>query len=331
MKKGNAEPGKLPTKREQQQKTYQLKLEANRKLDLFQKCIGLSLFASAAFGIYLLATDGSLWLLAVSHAYGLVAISAIDIGLGIINSLTLTRKIILPTYGWAILTILLQLGDLVTAPQYNMTIQYFAKYLFSLWAFDGILVMQILIVIIGLSARRYQKILVKRKQLTYFDMGFKKSRRDFLQIAGGIGTLIVLAGVLAANEALSSRSSGSGNQTTTQTSNLPSGAIANINDLQVESPITFAYPNSSSPNVLVKKSDGTLVALSLLCTHVCCEVNYGSSEIFCPCHGSIFDPSNGSVIRGPATVPLPSIKLNVDSNGNIFPVAINGSSPCISS
>jgi arsenite oxidase small subunit len=330
MKKAKDQLGTASSKREQQQKAYLLKIEANKKLDLFQRYIGIALIASAVFGIYLLATDKSLWLLAVSHAYGLIAISAIDIVLGATNLLSLTRKIILPTYGWAALTILLQLGDLVTAPQYNMTIQYFATYLFSLWAFDGILVMQVAIMVVGLSARRYQKILVRKKQLTYFDMGFKKSRRDFLQISGAIGILIGLGGVLAASEAFSNGRQSNNTNTATQTSSLPGGAIANINDLQVDSPITFNYPNSSSPNVLVKKSDGSLVALSLLCTHICCELNYSSSDIYCPCHGSIFDPTNGSVIRGPAAVALPSIKLNVDSSGNIFPVSVNGSSPCIS-
>jgi arsenite oxidase small subunit len=330
MKKGKSEQAPVSPKREQQQRAYQLKLEANKKLDLFQRYIGATLIGSAALGTYLLATDKSLWLLAVSHAYGLIAISIIDIAFGVVNLLSLTRKIIFPSYGWAALTILLQLGDLVTAPQYNMTIQYFARYLFGLWTFDGILVMQVAIIVIGLSARRYQKILVRKKQLTYFDMGFKKSRRDFIQIAGAIGILIGLAGVLAASEALWGGRQTRGGNSTTQTSNLPSGAVANINDLQVDSPITFDYPNSSSPNVLVKKSDGTLVALSLLCTHICCEVNYSSTEIFCPCHGSIFDPNNGSVIRGPAAVALPSIKLNVDSSGNIFPIAVNGSSPCVS-
>jgi arsenite oxidase small subunit len=329
MKKGKREQAPLPPpKREQQRKAYQLKLEANKKLNLYQRFIGIALITSSAFGIYLLATDKSLWLLAVSHAYGLIAISAIDVAFGLPNLLALTRKIIIPSYGWAALTIVLQLGDLATAPQYNMTIEYFARYLFGLWAFDGILILQVIIIAIGLSARRYQKILVKRKQLTYFDMGFKKSRRDFIQIAGSIGILIGLAGVLAASEAFfNGRQTGS---SSTQTSNLPSGAVANINDLKVDNPITFYYPNASSPNVLLKKSDGSLIALSLLCTHICCEVNYSATEVFCPCHGSIFDPNNGSVIRGPAAVPLPSIKLNVDSNGNIFPVAVNGSSPCLS-
>ena len=321
------------SKKEQQKKANVSKIQANRKLDSFQRYIGISLLLSAVFGIYLLATDKSLWLLAVSHAYGLVAISVIDIILGLVNVFSSTRKVIIPSYGWAFLTILLQLGDIVTAPQYRMTPEYFASYLFKLWAYDGILVMQLAVISVGLFARRYQRVLVRKKQLTYFDMGLKKSRRDFLQIAGSISALLAIAGVLGALESISSASnpppSGSGGGTvTTKTSNLPSGAVANINDLQVNIPTYFEYP-SGYPNMLLKKSDGSLVAESMLCTHTCCQVNYdqNSTDFYCPCHGSVFS-QDGKVLRGPAYLPLPSIQVSIDNNGNIFPVKVVGSSPC---
>jgi cytochrome b6-f complex iron-sulfur subunit len=319
-------------KQEQQQKAALSKSEANKKLDYFQRYIGSALIASAAFGIYLLATDKSLWLLAVSHAYGLLAICAIDIVLGGANLLLSSRKVILPSYGWAILTILLQLGDIGTAPQYKMTPEYFASYLFHLWAYDGLLLVQGAIIVIGLSARRYQKIVVRKKHLTYFDMGFKKSRRDFLQITGAIGALLAITAALGAWAALSTSPitlPPNNGGTSSQTSNLPSGAIANTKDLQVNTPVYFEYPSSGYPNMLLKKADGSMEALSMLCTHTCCQCQYDSSttDIYCPCHGSIFD-QNGSVLRGPAPTNLPSIQLSIDSNGNIFPVKVVGSSPC---
>ena len=98
--------------------------------------------------------------------------------------------------------------------------------------------------------------------------------------------------------------------------------------MQVGSPVYFEYP-SGYPNVLFKRSDGSLAAYSLLCTHVCCEVTYESSSnvFYCPCHGSEFD-SSGRVIRGPAGSPLPSITLTVDGSGNVFPSGVSGYSPC---
>ncbi|HZW56599.1 MAG TPA: Rieske 2Fe-2S domain-containing protein [Nitrososphaerales archaeon] len=306
------------------------KVEARESLRTFQRLIGIAFVASAVFGIYLLSTDLSLWLLAVSHAYGLIAICAIDICLAIASFLSF-RRILIVSALWAILTLALQLGDILTAPQYKMTTQYFVSYLFGLWAFDALLAAQVVVIVLVLSARKYSRILVVKKRLTYFDMAPKSSRRDFIQIMGIIAGLLALTGVLAALDAISGSNQLSGNPSTTTNSNLPSGAIANVKDLTVGSPVYFEYPAQGYPGILLKKADGTLSALSMLCTHVCCQCNYdpGSTEIFCPCHGSLFD-QNGSVLRGPASLPLPAIQLRVDESGNVFPVKISGSSPCLS-
>ena len=59
--------------------------EALSGLRRLQRYIGYAMLLSAAAGVYLLATDGSLWILAVSHAYGLVIIVVLDVLLGIMN------------------------------------------------------------------------------------------------------------------------------------------------------------------------------------------------------------------------------------------------------
>ncbi len=184
MKDKNIESQK-PSVRSQTSKIS--RTEAIAHLDRYQSIIGISLVISAAFGSYLLVTDKSLWILAVSHAYGLLAICVIDLVLAALNFISV-RRILLPTIGWSILTILLQVGDIATAPQFGMNIPYFARYLFGLWAFDGILLIQGVVVAIGLFGRSYQKLVTrKRKPQSYFDMGLKSSRRDFLQIGGTIG------------------------------------------------------------------------------------------------------------------------------------------------
>lgn len=55
----------------------------------------------------------------------------------------------------------------------------------------------------------------------------------------------------------------------------------------------------------VFRSDGTLHALGLVCTHLGCLVAWKAEEgeMVCPCHGSRFDP-NGAVLQGPAPAPL---------------------------
>src|SRR5579862_6022143 len=102
------QPQKIPAKEQpvQQNSESISRAEAIKRLDRSQEIVGISLIASTAFGAYLLATDKSLWLLAVSHAYGLVAICIIDVILAVANFVHL-RKIFLPTLGWAALTILL--------------------------------------------------------------------------------------------------------------------------------------------------------------------------------------------------------------------------------
>jgi Rieske Fe-S protein len=332
------EEARRPILKEAKQKELKSsKLQARKALKNFKRYIGIALIVSFSFGTYLLATDKSLWLLAVSHAYGLFTISLVDLILGIYILASDSNKMLIPSGGWAVLTILLQIGDIATAPQYKMTTLYFSRYLFGLWAFDGLLICQVAIIIVVLSGRSYQKMLAKKKAITYFDMGLRKSRRDFLQIGGTIGAMFVIAGALglwnifstpesSASQATSNGQTGSG-----QTGNtLPSGAVANVNQMKVGTPVYFDYPYSGYPNMLMKKSDGTVRAISMLCTHVCCQCEYssGNNEIFCPCHGSAFD-QNGAVLRGPASVPLPSVDLSIDVNGNIFPVKMNGSSACV--
>jgi Rieske Fe-S protein len=293
---------------------------ARESLSKLQFYTGVFLILSAAFGIYLLATDQSLWILAVSHAYGLVAIVGIDLLFGFL-SLLMVRRVFLWSVAGALLGVLLQIGDIATAPQYGMTIQYFASYLFSLWAFDALLVAQILVIFFGLFSRVHIRILTDDGR---YHTEFSASRREFLK------SMIVFAGVVAITTAFSFVGQIKQSLPTSTTTGLPAGAVANISQVSAGSPAYFEYP-TGYPNVLLEKSGGGgLIALSMLCTHVCCQLTYDSTnnQLYCPCHGSLFD-ENGNVINGPAVVALPSIQFTTDSNGNVFPQKVNGSSPCI--
>ncbi len=107
---------------------------------------------------------------------------------------------------------------------------------------------------------------------------------------------------------------------TTSTTAAGPKPIANIKNLLPNSATYFSNP-SGGPGILIRLSDGTLDAYSAICTHAGCEVQYYSPDrvIYCPCHGSLFDPSNGSAIRGPAYIPLHKIGLTLDqATGNIY-------------
>ncbi len=61
----------------------------------------------------------------------------------------------------------------------------------------------------------------------------------------------------------------------------------------------------TAPAVLVNTPEGTLVALSAVCTHLTCTVRFDgdTGTLFCPCHNGRFDLS-GNVLSGPPPRPL---------------------------
>lgn len=65
------------------------------------------------------------------------------------------------------------------------------------------------------------------------------------------------------------------------------------------------------PIVVLKHEDG-IHAFGGTCSHLGCDLWKGNLEghvVTCECHGSQFDITDGSVIHGPATAPVPSYDL----------------------
>ena len=77
----------------------------------------------------------------------------------------------------------------------------------------------------------------------------------------------------------------------------------------------FEY--AGSPAVLVRGQDGDLVALSAVCTHLGCIVQWEKEKqgFLCPCHAGRFSPE-GAVISGPPPKPLARLPFVV-ANGSI--------------
>ena len=72
-----------------------------------------------------------------------------------------------------------------------------------------------------------------------------------------------------------------------------------------------------TPSIIIHTNAKRYIALSRVCTHLGCLVNFDKEkQIFiCPCHGGEYD-LEGNVIKGPPPKPLPRFAVKVE-NGNL--------------
>lgn len=165
----------------------------------------------------------------------------------------------------------------------------------------------------------------------------KVSRRDFLKLSGTgaatAGATLAGGGLLAPATA----DAASKEQVARATLPYPERRVANARKLRVNEPVTFTYPDKTSPCMLVRMGhpvpggvgpDGDIVAYSTLCTHMGCPVSYDrkSRDFKCPCHFSVFDGEKaGQMVTGQATENLPRIILSYDErSGDIRAVGVDG-------
>ena len=147
----------------------------------------------------------------------------------------------------------------------------------------------------------------------------KVSRRDFLKIMGGVSAALAVAPFIGAGQYL--------------TPPLPRTfkpvLVAKKQDVPINGSMIFWFPFTSDPtytNLLIhlppdlaSKAGKEFVAYNRTCIHLQCLVSFlSSSEIIgCPCHGSIYRPTDGWPIGGPAAEIgryLPSVDLKIDGD-----------------
>jgi thiosulfate dehydrogenase [quinone] large subunit len=79
----------------------------------------------------------------------------------------------------------------------------------------------------------------------------------------------------------------------------------------------YRDPGTGQADILIRQANGQLTAFSAICTHAGCQVSYAQGQLYCPCHGSVFDPRTGAVQQGPAVDPLP-VRHVAEQGGRIY-------------
>lgn len=75
----------------------------------------------------------------------------------------------------------------------------------------------------------------------------------------------------------------------------------------------------NTPAIIINRYGKGYIALSKVCTHLGCIVEYSKSEnkLICPCHAGTFN-LEGSVVDGPPPKPLASFPLKVEGENLVI-------------
>lgn len=140
--------------------------------------------------------------------------------------------------------------------------------------------------------------------------GDKATRRGFLIAAGAAGLCYVGAlgypvyRYLASPIEMASSASAVTEVTLKDAQKLAPGSV-----------LMFKF--GSAPAMLIHHTDGAWVALTAVCTHLGCTVQYESqmNRIHCACHGGVYDPRTGANVSGPPPKPLKLFKVAINETG----------------
>lgn len=80
--------------------------------------------------------------------------------------------------------------------------------------------------------------------------------------------------------------------------------LKDADKLPRESALMFKF--AGRPALLLHHADDTWTALTAVCTHLGCTVQFDKDRkaIYCACHGGTYDPKTGANISGPPPKPL---------------------------
>ena len=152
------------------------------------------------------------------------------------------------------------------------------------------------------------------------------NRREFLRraamasvfLAIGVVGIVELVDRLAPSQSVVVLTTqGSNGSLSSQTATASSASlqgyvyVGKLSDLGNANSAYFTHPTYGDSILLLL--GGQWKAFTATCTHQPCTVQYTNSEIYCPCHGGTFDPTNGQVTGGPPPRPLTEFAVLIQS------------------
>ena len=141
------------------------------------------------------------------------------------------------------------------------------------------------------------------------------SRRNLLKI-GAISAISFI--ITACTKAVSGSSTPTSEPAVEDTQTPSQGGevvIAQVSALVAGEGFNFTA-NDGTDAILFKTKDEKVYALSRICTHEGCSVDFdlAQNKLICPCHGATYEAPDGNVISGPTQRNLKKINVKVDGD-----------------
>jgi Rieske Fe-S protein len=131
----------------------------------------------------------------------------------------------------------------------------------------------------------------------------------------GTNRRVVIAGVGAAGVAVALTACGSSSSSSGGSTNSGSTGGASQTIKTTDIPVGGGKIYDQLNVVVTQPASGQYKAFSTVCTHAGCQVSaVKDGTIDCPCHGSKFSVTDGSVTTGPAASPLPAKTVSVSGD-----------------